>query len=460
MELRILVMDADQRFCERVEENLDTEGWSVSWCTCAEDGLTLAVEQPYDAILIALELADLDGLSVCRRLTASLATPVVVLAADGDMSTAVSALRAGAFDFISKPVQLAELRACIERSVREHYRGEAVHRLERSESGGRRAVGELIGESRAMTNLYDLIRRVAASETTLLLSGESGTGKELVARALHGESGRSQGPLVAINCAAVPENLLESELFGHVKGSFTDAKADRRGMIQQADQGTLLLDEIAELPLALQPKLLRVLQERQVRPVGGDSTVSVRTRILAATNRDLELAVAAGRFRMDLYFRLNVVQLSVPPLRARGSDILLLAEHFLHKGAARLGQQPKDISADAARKLCEYDWPGNVRQLENAIERALTLTRGSQLMLEDLPERIQHTPTNSSSSAEPLDFITLAQREQRHIEYVIRKVKGNKARAARLLGVDRRTLYRKLVQGKEAPGPARASRTG
>ena len=239
-----------------------------------------------------------------------------------------------------------------------------------------------------MLGVYDLVRRVAPADTTVLLSGESGTGKELVARALHEQSDRKEGRFVAINCAAVPAELLESELFGHVKGAFTDAKNSRQGLFEQASGGTLLLDEVGEMPLEMQPKLLRVLQERQVRPVGGNTSVPVTARIIAATNRDLEAEVEQKRFREDLFYRLNVVQIEIPPLRARGNDVLLLAEHFVRKFSERSGKPVHGLSVEAQTKLLAFDWPGNVRQLENTIERAVALTRGEQISIEDLPERV------------------------------------------------------------------------
>ena len=453
MDFRVLVIDGDQSLCERIQSSLEPEGWAVSWCTRAEDGLGLALDQPYDAILVELNLRDAGGgIAVCRRLTQSLlGTPVILLASNADMRAAVSALRAGAHDFVSKPIELTEVRDCIERSVRERYRGEAIQRLAQMESSGGRPVGKLMGQSRAMNRIYDLIRRVAASDTTVLISGESGTGKELVARALHEEGCRAQRPWVAINCASVPAHLLESELFGHARGSFTDALGDRKGLFQEAHGGTLFLDEIGELPLELQPKLLRVLQERQVRPVGGNSTIRVQVRIIAATNRDLELQVANGQFRADLYFRLNVVQLAVPPLRARSDDILLLANHFLRAAAGRLGKTSSFISPEAARKLLAYDWPGNVRQLENVIERAVTLARTDRLELEDLPDRIRaHVPPPADGDdATAGAFMTLDQQASRHVAHVLRRVGGNKTKAARLLGVERRTLYRMLVRNGE-----------
>ncbi len=452
MDLRILVIDDDQSTCELIQDAFEREGWSVAWCLDGEEGLELAREQPFDAVLADVNLKDVNGLQVCRRLTENLpGMPVLMMTAFGNMPAVITAMRAGACDFINKPVQLTELRGAVERVVRERVRREAIRRLAQAAFASGQPVGQLKGSSRPMLRVYDMIRRVAGTETTVLLNGESGTGKELVARALHSESERAQFPFVAINCAAVPANLLESELFGHVRGSFTDASENRRGLFEQAGRGTLFLDEIGEMPLEMQPKLLRVLQERQLRPVGGNTLVDVQARIIAATNRDLESLVVAGRFREDLYYRLNVVRIAVPPLRARGNDVLLLAEEFVRKFAARMGKPVTGIAALAARKLLAFDWPGNVRQLENTMERAVALARQDEIAVEDLPERIRHhDPSSTLVEAEAEEFLTLDQQERRHIDHVLSLVKGNKTQAARLLGVDRRTLYRKLIRDRMA----------
>jgi two-component system response regulator HydG len=451
VDLRILVIDDDQDICELIEESFRHEGWAVAWCTQGEDGSEMAREQAFDAVLVDVHLSDVDGLQLCRRLTENLpGTPVLMMTAFGDMTAAVSALRAGACDFINKPIELGQLRGAVERAVRERYRSEAIRRLAPTLLTGNQSVGALQGRSRPMLKVYDLIRRVANTEATVLLSGESGTGKELVACALHSESQRAQAPFVAINCAAIPAHLLESELFGHVRGSFTDASENRKGLFAQAGRGTLFLDEIGEMPLELQPKLLRVLQERKLRPVGGDELTEVHARLIAATNRDLESLVAAGRFREDLYYRLNVVRIAVPPLRTRGNDVLLLAEEFVKRFAARMGKPILGISPPAARQLLQYDWPGNVRQLENTIEHAVALARGEELAMEDLPQRVRnYDPAAAAAEPQARDLITLDQQERRHIDHVLSLVKGNKTQAARLLGVDRRTLYRKLVRERK-----------
>ena len=452
MDLRILVIDDDQETCELIAEAFQGEGWSVAWCVDGEGGLELAREQPFDAVLADVNLKDVNGIQLCRRLTENLpGMPVLMMTAFGNMPAVISAMRAGACDFINKPVQLPELRAAVERVVRERFRGEAIRRLTQAGVSGGHAVGGLQGNSRPMLKVYDMVRRIAGTETTVLLNGESGTGKELVARALHSESSRAQAPFVAINCAAVPASLLESELFGHVRGSFTDASDNRRGLFEQAGRGTLFLDEIGEMPLEVQPKLLRVLQERQLRPVGGNTSIDVQARIIAATNRDLEALVASGRFREDLYYRLNVVRICVPPLRARGNDVLLLAEEFVRRFSERMGKPISGISALAARKLLVFDWPGNVRQLENTMQRAVALARQEEIAVEDLPERVRnHDPSATLAEAEVEEFITLDQQERRHIDHVLSLVKGNKTQAARLLGVDRRTLYRKLIRDRMA----------
>ena len=295
-------------------------------------------------------------------------------------------------------------------------------------------------------NGLELCERVAETDASVLITGESGTGKELVARAIHRRSRRADGPFVAINCAAMPENLLESELFGHVKGAFTDARGSRPGLFVQASAGTLFLDEIGDLPLTLQPKLLRALQERRFRPVGSDSEVAFDARIVSATNRDLETAVEEKRFRDDLYYRLNVVHIPLPPLRARGTDVLFLAQHFLERFAALFAKRVTLLSSAAAAKISDYSWPGNVRELANCIERAVALTRFQEIVVEDLPERIRDYKRSQLviASDDPSEIVTLEEIERRYILRVLEAAGGSRSVAAKLLGLDRKTLYRKL----------------
>lgn len=309
-----------------------------------------------------------------------------------------------------------------------------------------RPSAEIVGTSAPMLKVNELVARVARTETTVLITGESGTGKELVAKALHAASDRRDGPFVAINCAALPENLLESELFGHVRGAFTDARNARLGLLVKASRGTLFLDEIGEMPAGMQAKLLRALQERTVRPVGGDQEQPFSARIIAATNRDLEAEVDEKRFREDLFYRINVVRIEVPPLRARGSDVLLLAQHFLERYATQSRRAVVGLTHDAANLLAFYSWPGNVRELQNCIERAVALARSDRIEAADLPDKIEDGRRISAviEASDPLELLPMEEVERRHIHRVLEAVAGNKTLAAQILGFDRRTLYRKL----------------
>jgi two-component system response regulator HydG len=449
---RVLLIDDDQSMCEMMASALQGRGYDVTWRTRGSDALGLVSEQDFDAVVTDLNLEKMSGLDICSHITENRPdVPVIVITAFGDMKSAIAAMRAGAYDFLNKPIEMEALGHTIERAIRHRKLQEEVklltERLSRTEG-----VGDLIGQSPVMRKVYDLMQRVSGTDSSVLLTGESGTGKELVACALHSESHRSSKPFLALNCAAVPANLLESELFGHVRGAFTDAKTSRKGLFERGNGGTVLLDEIGEMPMEMQPKLLRVLQERRLRPVGGSSEVPFDTRILSATNRDLETEVEEGRFREDLFYRINVVEIHVPPLRARGNDVLLLAQHFIDELSERVGKAVQGISSEAARKLLDYDWPGNVRELENAMERAVTLTRFERITAEDLPERIT---SYESTRINPVEFdaqqvLTLHELERRYIERVLKAVGGNKTRAAKLLGLDRRTLYRKLERYEEA----------
>jgi two-component system response regulator HydG len=313
-----------------------------------------------------------------------------------------------------------------------------------------------------MLKMCELVTRVADTETTVLITGESGTGKELVAKALHAKSGRKDGQFVAINCAAMPENLLESELFGHTRGAFTDARTARPGLFIKASRGTLFLDEIGEMPAGMQAKLLRALQERTVRPVGGDQEQPFDARIIAATNRDLETEVEEKRFREDLFYRINVVRIHVPPLRMRGSDILLLAQHFLDRYAAQSRRPVAGMTSAAADKLLSYPWPGNVRELQNCIERAVALAQFDQIGVDDLPEKIKDYKTAriSVESNDPAELLPMEEVERRYILKVLEAVGGNKTLAAQVLGFDRRTLYRKLDRVREPPPRGESRPTG
>jgi two-component system response regulator HydG len=458
MKPSVLLIDDERGVCELLEAGLRKRGFDVRWTTSASEGLALVAEHDFDVVVSDLVMPELGGLELCERLAQNRPDlPVVVVTAFGSFETAVAAIRAGAYDFITKPFEIGTLTLTLERAVRHRALRNEVKRLRQVVSQSQR-VEEIRGDSAAMQPIHDLVARVAPSEVTVLVTGESGTGKELVARAIHARSGRAAGPFVAVNCAAVTESLLESELFGHARGAFTDAKAARTGLFVQARGGTLLLDELGDMPLALQPKLLRALQERRVRPVGADQEVPIDVRIVAATNRDLETAVDEGRFRADLYYRINVVHLELPPLRSRGRDVLVLAQGFLEAVAASSGRAVRGLSPAAAQKLLDYQWPGNVRELRNCMERAVALARYEEITVDDLPEKIRSYRRSHVlvAAEDPAELVTLEQVEQRYILRVLEAVGGNRTLAARTLGLDRATLYRKLVRmGVKGEPPSR-----
>ena len=449
----MLVIDDDRGMCEMLEIGLRKRGFEVIWRTQPLAALHILPEESIEAIVVDLNMPGIKGTEFCQRVLANRPDlPVIVITAFGSLETAIAAIRAGAYDFLTKPFEVDTLALALQRAVQHRALREEVKSLRRAVASAQ-CFEELIGTSPAMRRVYDLILRVAETDVSVLITGESGTGKELVARAIHQKSSRRSQPFVAINCSALPEQLLESELFGHTKGAFTDAHAARKGLFQQADGGTLLLDEIGDLPLGMQPKLLRALQERRVRPVGGDSEIAVDVRIIAATNRDLEAAVEEHRFREDLYFRVNVVQVNLPPLRSRGGDVLLLAQHILERCAARLSKRVVGISPKAAERLLAYAWQGNVRELQNCIERAVALTSYDQLGLDDLPEKVRdHQPAQLVlTTPDASELVSLDEIERRYILHALEVLGGNKALASQILGVDRRTLYRKLERYGHEP---------
>ena len=444
---RILVVDDDRETCDLLREILEHEGNQVTALTSAREALTRVVADDFDAVLTDLGMAEMNGIDLCRRiLEARPDMPVIVGTGQGSMETAIAAMRAGAYDFVTKPFDPKLLVLTLARGVQHHRLRSELKRLQR-DIASRTAPG-LIGQSAGMQRVLELVGRVADSETSVLIQGETGTGKELVARLIHASSKRRDGPFVAVNCAAVPHALIESELFGHARGAFTDARAQRTGLFLEASGGTLFLDEVGELPLETQPKLLRALQERTVRPVGSNGEQPFDVRLVAATNRDLEFEVFEKRFREDLYYRINVVTVELPPLRNRGTDVLALTQHFLGRFAERTGKAPLTIAPSTAEKLLAYAWPGNVRELENCLERGVTLARFDQLTVDDLPDKIRNfKPTSFVVAADdPTEVVTLEELERRYIARVLSLVGGNKSQAAQMLGVDRRTLYRKLAR--------------
>ncbi|MEJ2721266.1 MAG: sigma-54 dependent transcriptional regulator [bacterium] len=443
---RILIVDDEKSMCEMLESDLLRRGFEPTALRSADEAFSALLKDEFDVVLADLNIPGMNGIELCERIAVNKPdVPVIVMTAFGSMDTAVAAIRAGAYDFVTKPVDLDILALALDRAVKHRELSEKVKVLTDAASIPWSAEG-LVGDSHPMRELRDKITRIADTEASVLITGESGTGKELVARLLHEHSRRRAAPFVPVNCAAIPDTLLESELFGHRPGAFTDAKTGRKGLFLEADRGTLFLDEIGEIPMALQPKLLRALEERRIRPIGGNEELAVDVRVISATNRDLESATEHGRFREDLFYRLNVIQIEVPPLRARGSDALLLALHFAEKIAGRMKKNVIGISGPAAEKLLEYDWPGNVRELRNAIERAVALARFEEIIVDDLPDKIRAYQSSQVliGSDNPSDLITLEDVERRYIRHVLKMTGGNKTLAARILGLDRKTLYRKL----------------
>ncbi|HEX2878431.1 MAG TPA: sigma-54 dependent transcriptional regulator [Polyangiaceae bacterium] len=443
---RLLVVDDDETMCNMLQTSLTKKGFAVVSHSETREAFEVLRTQDFDAVVTDLNMRGMNGLELCERIVADRPDiPVIVITAFGSLDTAIAAIRAGAYDFVPKPFEIDSLVVALERAIQHRALRQEVKRLRQEVSAAHR-LEELMGSSTAMRVVYDVVERVRESDASVLLTGESGTGKELVARALHRRSLRKDAPFVAINCAALPESLLESELFGHARGAFTDAKAARAGLLVQATGGTLFLDEIGELPLTLQPKLLRALQERTVRPLGSESEVPFDVRLIVATNRDLETAMTEQRFREDLYYRINVLHVALPPLRARGNDVLLLAQHFVERFAGAAGRHITGISPSAAAKLLAYTWPGNVRELQNCIERAVALAQYDLIAVEDLPERIRdyrHARLVIASD-DPGEFVPMEEMERRYMTRVLEAMGGNKTLAARTLGLDRTTLYRKL----------------
>src|SRR5688572_20943875 len=376
----VLVVDDDREMCELAEAGLTQRGYAVTWRLNPDEALSLLDSDDFWVLLVDIHMDGMSGLELCRAALGKRPDlVVVVMTGFGSLEHAVGAMRAGAYDFITKPVSMDALALALERAVRHRTMSDELRRLRRRVED--RELPNVIGTSVAMQRVADIVNRVAESDTNVLITGESGTGKELVARAVHERSTR-KGAFLAINCAAVPENLLESELFGHMRGAFTDARTSRTGLFVEADNGTLFLDEIADMPLGMQAKLLRVLQERKVRPLGATQEIPFDARIVAATNKDLESEVAEKRFREDLYYRINVVRIDMPSLRSRGNDVLLLAQHFLERAAARTGKNVNRLGRLVAERLVNYDWPGNVRELENCMERSVALARFDESTLD------------------------------------------------------------------------------
>jgi DNA-binding NtrC family response regulator len=436
---RILVVDNEPEMVNLLRGHLAGEGWAVAAATSGADALAALERDDYDVILTDLVMDGVDGLTLLRAAQQREPAPrVVLMTAFGSLESAIEAIRLGAYDYITKPFRLDQASVAVRRAIDDRRLRDENRRLKAAVEQ-RFALDNIIGRSPALQRVFAQVRSVAEADAAILLVGESGTGKELIARAIHHNSARRDGPFVAVNCAAIPDTLLESELFGHEKGAFTGADRKRRGLFAEASGGTLFLDEIGDVPLPLQAKLLRVLQDKCVRPVGGNQEIQLDLRLVSATNQDLLAMVTEGRFREDLYYRLAVIPLRLPSLRERGEDIMLLAAHFLQRAAAALGKTLTGFDDEAAAWLLRHRWPGNVRELENVVERAATLAAGPRITRGDLHTELA-SPTSGGGATRP----TLGELEARYIQQVLEETKGDKIAAARILGISVRTLQRRF----------------
>jgi DNA-binding NtrC family response regulator len=454
----VLVVDDDAAMCEMLASVLEEKGLRVRTTGSAAAALEALRDAEFDAVLSDIRMPGRTGIELVggiRELRPE--TPVILMTAFGNLESAIDALRAGAYDYITKPFKREIVLAALERAFERRELERENRRLRRA-LDQTTSLGELIGASPALREIFALIRKVAESRATVLITGESGTGKEVVARTIHFSGSRAERPFVPVNCTAIPEGLLESELFGHVRGAFTGAHTSKRGLFEEASRGTLFLDEIGDMGPGLQAKLLRVLQDGEIRPVGSTQAVKVDVRVIAATNKDLRREMEEGRFRRDLYYRLNVIPIAIPPLRERREDIPLLAEAFLRKRTDRR----HTLTPGAVRRLQACRWEGNARELENVIERALALAEGPEIRAEDLPmdeegpkegADVGHALVESAIERQ----LTLRELEDRYIAEVLRMTRGNKVRAARVLGINRRTLYRR---GEHAGAPEDRSARG
>jgi DNA-binding NtrC family response regulator len=450
----ILVVDDDADMRALLRDGLARAGYSVLVADGGDAALRTLQERDFDAVVTDVRMRGTGGIELTRAVVERRpGMPVLIVTGFGSLETAVEALRAGAADFIQKPVDMRMLTHLVGRAVEVKSLKAELSRL-RAPAALADDHG-LLGESAAVGRVRELVAQVARLQSNVLVTGESGTGKEVVARALHAASPRHKGPFVAVNVSAIPATLLESQLFGHVRGAFTDAREARTGFVQRASGGTLFLDEIGEMPLEMQPKILRVLQERNVCPLGSDVEVPVDFRLVCATNRDLDEAVADGEFREDLYYRVNVIPIELPPLRARSRDVLVLASHFLRAHADKLDKPVSRLSSAASECLLRWRWPGNVRELENCMEHAVALAKFDEVLVDDLPARVRagqvEAPQTVGTGGASL---ALEEVERRHILAVLQSCGGNKQRAAEVLGIGRKTLYRKLARWGE--GAARS----
>jgi DNA-binding NtrC family response regulator len=455
---RILVVDDDEVSCRLFADVLEGDGYDVHQAHSGEEALDRLRQEAYDLLLVDIRMPGITGIDVTRTVRSEHPSlPVVVMTAFGSIETAVEAIQEGAYDYVSKPMNLEELKKIVSKGLaQKELLAESEKKTKRINDGEQQQT--VIGRSPAMIEVFKMVARAAPTRSTVLILGESGTGKEVIARSIHQHSTRAQRPFVAVDCGALTETLLESELFGHVRGAFTGAVADKKGVFQEGHGGTCFLDEIGNISVNMQAKLLRVLQEEEVRPVGGKQWIKVDARVLAATNKDLDELMHNGVFREDLYYRLKVVTIRLPPIRERPEDIVALAEHFLRKYSQAAGKAITGISEEAVERLQKYSWPGNIRQLENVIEQAVVLSNQAILTVDDLAPEVREdsapkSPFNRSRGEQFFfsDKPNLEEVKKRYVLHILSRSEGNVSRAARILDIDRRSLYRMLVRWKIEP---------
>lgn len=442
----VLIVDDDLEMCKFISDVLKGEGISATSLSDSLEATKILKKEEFDVIVTDLKMKGLKGLDLLEeaKKVAPL-TPVIIITAFGTIESAIKAMKMGAYDYITKPFQMDEFVLTVKKALENRLLKREVVRLKK-EVESRYHFHNLIGKSPLMRKIYDLIERISDTSSNVLITGESGTGKELVAKAIHYNGIRKEGPFIAVNCAAIPETLLESELFGYKKGAFTDAKTDKRGLIFEANEGTLFLDEITEMPLTLQAKLLRMIEEKEVRPLGDTNSYSIDARVISTSNRDIKSRIEQGQFREDLYYRLKVIEIELPPLRERREDIPLLVQHFIRKFSQDLKKNISGISEEALKIFLNYTWPGNVRELENVIQRAITLSQHEIIHLEDLPPSMLQERDKNILEKAVQEKYTIDQLEKEYIKRILVEVGGNKSKAAEILGLDRKTLYRKLQE--------------
>jgi two-component system response regulator HydG len=443
---KVLVVDDDLEMCGLISDALKGEDFSATSTGDSLEASKILKRQEFDVIVTDLEMKGLKGLDLleeARQVTPL--TPVIIITAFGTIESALKAMKMGAYDYVTKPFQMDEFVTTVKKALENRLLKKEVLRLKK-EVESRYHFHHLIGKSPSMLKIYDLIERIGDTSSNVLITGESGTGKELAGKAIHYNGTRKGGPFVAVNCAAIPETLLESELFGYKKGAFTDARSDKKGLIFEANEGTLFLDEVTEMPSNLQAKLLRVIEEKEVRPLGDTKSYPIDVRVISTSNRDIKIRIEQGTFREDLYYRLKVIDIELPPLRERREDISLLAQHFLIKFSRELKKNITGVSEESLKFLLNYSWPGNVRELENVIQRAITLTRHEIILPEDLPNAIVQNEDENVIQKGLRQKYTVDQLEREYIKNVLVEVGGNKSKAAEILGLDRKTLYRKLQE--------------